>query len=71
MDYKNLKPEVVQGANFKAKKTTYFRGTSMSVAMAAAGIIPAPHLIRENAVEAVVRNKHDNLNQRPSARIAL
>ncbi len=70
MQYKNVKPEVVQGAAFKAKKVSYFRGTTMSIAMADAGIIPAPHLIREMADQALVRERHDTFNLRPSIRIS-
>lgn len=61
---------MINGAQFRPKKVSFFRPTAMSVAMAACGIIPAPHLVRELADMALVRQKHDNLNLRPSVRIA-
>lgn len=67
MKYQNLKPgAIVKGAEFKAKKTSYFRGTTMSIAMAKAGIIPAPHMIREMADTALLRSHNDTHNLRPS-----
>ena len=58
----------VNGAKFTAK--SFFRPTTMSIAMAEAGLIPAGHLVRELASTAVVRHQHDNRNIRPSLRIA-
>lgn len=58
----------VAGAEFKAK-SFFFRPTVMSLPMADAGIIPAPHIIREHANSAVLRHKHDNRNIRPSIHV--
>lgn len=55
----------VQGAKFK-KATRFFRPTEMSIAMAEAGIIPAPHIIQDRASYALLRHQHDNRNLRPS-----
>jgi hypothetical protein len=54
----------VPGAKFKAVK--FFRPTQMSIAMAEAGIIPAPHIIQDRANAALLRQQHDNRNLRPS-----
>jgi len=58
----------VKGAKFKAR--SFFRPTGMIVAMAAAGIIPDIHLVRNLACTATLRHKHDTRNGRPSARVA-
>lgn len=58
----------VEGAKFTKN---FFRPTTMSVAMAEAGIIPAPHIIQDQKNTAVVRNRNDNFNQRPSIRLVL
>jgi hypothetical protein len=42
----------------------------MSLAMADAGVIPAPHIIRDMVNTALLRHKRDNLNIRPSVRVA-
>lgn len=68
--------KIVGGAKFKAggfekpKPKSFFRGTTMSIAMAEAGIIPAAHIIAETANTARVRHRNDNKNQRPSAHVA-
>ena len=58
---------MLNGAKFTAK--SFFRPTVMSQAMADAGLIPAPHIIKDRANTAILRNKHDNLNIRPSAHV--
>lgn len=60
--------KLVQGATFKKK---VFRPTAMSLALAKVGLIPGAHIIDELARTAVVRNRNDNYNERPSVRIAL
>ena len=65
MKYKNLIPGAVH------KGRSFFRPTTMSVAMAAAGLIPDVHLVRDNVATARVRHRNDNRNQRSSAVIAL
>ena len=52
-------------------KPTLFVPTTMSVAMAAAGVIPGTHLTKMMANTAVVRHRNDNRNQRPSVTISL
>ena len=60
--------QVIEGAKFKA--ASFFRPTGMSLAMADAGVIPAPHMIRDMTNTALLRHKRDNLNIRPSVRVA-
>jgi hypothetical protein len=48
----------IPGARFAARKNV-FRPTTMSLAMAAAGIIPAPHIVNERALTGVVQSKND------------
>jgi hypothetical protein len=68
MKYTN---QLVKGAEFSAKKkVAFFRPTTMSIAMAAAGIIPAPHLVREFADMALIRSQNDTKNLRPSISLA-
>ena len=38
--------------------------------MAKAGLIPDVHLTKELSTTAVVRNRNDNFNQRPSVQVA-
>lgn len=64
MKYHNLRK--VDGTTFKRSS---FVPTAMSVAMAAAGIIPDVHLVRQNAITASLRNRNDNYNQRPSVHV--
>lgn len=59
---------VIKGAKFKAK--TFFRPTTMSAALSAAGVIPDVHLVRDFSCTGLLRHKHDNRNIRPSARVA-
>lgn len=62
---------VVPGATFKRlKASSFFRPTVMSQAMADAGVIPAPHMVRDMSHTALLRHKRDNLNIRPSVRVA-
>ena len=58
----------VDGAKFKP--ATFARPTLMSVAMADAGLIPAPHIIMEQSKTGLVRHRNDNRNIRPSIRVA-
>ena len=45
-----------KGASFKkARFTTFFRGTTMSQAMAAAGLIPDVHLVQEASNTGILR----------------
>jgi hypothetical protein len=68
---RNSTAVVVPGATFKAlKASSFFRPTVMSQAMADAGLIPAPHVIRDMTNTATLRHKRDNLNIRPSVRVA-
>jgi hypothetical protein len=60
--------QVIKGARF-AK--SFFRPTAMSVALADAGIIPAPHLIQDQKIRLTVRNRNDNFNIRPSISLSL
>lgn len=62
------KNSTINGATFKA--SSFFRPTVMSLAMADAGLIPAPHLVREMSKTALLRNKHDNSGTRPSVQVA-
>lgn len=50
---------------------SFHRATVMSVAMANAGIIPAPHIVVDKVCTATIRNRNDNFNQRPSIRLSL
>lgn len=62
---------MVPGATFKAlKASSFFRPTGMSLAMADAGVIPAPHMIRDMVNTALLRHKRDNLNIRRPVRVA-
>ena len=65
---RNLTAVVVPGATFKA--SSFFRPTGLSAAMSDAGLIPAPHMIRDMTNTAILRHKRDNLNIRPSVRVA-
>lgn len=67
-DGKLVAAQTVDGAKFKA--ASFFRPTGMSLAMADAGVIPAPHMIRDMTNTALLRHKRDNLNIRPSVRVA-
>ena len=64
------RPLTVAGAKFLGKKTI-FRPTAMSVAMAAAGVIPGTHMVGEVPAVALLRNRNDMTNLRPSIQIAL
>jgi hypothetical protein len=59
----------IPGARFAGKNL--FRPTAMSLAMACAGIIPAPHIINERANMGLLRHKADTNNVRPSAIVGL
>jgi len=58
----------VDGAKFKG--SSFFRPTTMSVALAEAGAIPDVHLVRDLCATARVRHRNDNLNIRRSAFVA-
>ena len=58
----------VDGVKFRPQ--TFSRSTLMSVAMADAGLIPAPHIIMEQTKTGLVRHRNDNRNIRPSIRVA-
>jgi hypothetical protein len=64
------RPLSVAGAKFLGKKTL-FRPTAMSVAMAAAGVIPGTHMVDEQPAVGLLRNRNDMTNLRPSIQIAL
>lgn len=53
----NHPKNAIAGAKFKA--ASFFRPTAMSAAMAAAGIIPAAHLIRDFKNTGILRHKND------------
>ena len=57
------------GARFARRGKTFFRPTAMSVAMADAGIIPAPHIVQDTANECLLRQRNDTYNIRLSRRI--
>lgn len=63
--------QIVQGATFAKKSFT--RPTTMSLALEKVGLIAVEQMqdIREMAAVAHVRNRNDNLNQRPSLRVVL
>lgn len=62
---------IIPGTKFKeVKKTFFFRPTQLSVAMAKAHIIPDSHLVKELASLALVRQKNDTMNIRPSVQLA-
>lgn len=61
---------VVPGTTFHSH-ANLFRPTALSVAMAAAGMIPDVHLIGDKAATATIRNRNDNRNQRNSVKIVL
>ena len=63
---------IIPGAKFKAAPNhhAFFRPTGMSLAMARAAIIPDSHLVKELAALAVVRQRHDRSNERPSVQLA-
>lgn len=52
------------------KAAVFYRPTAMSIAMAAAGIIPGTHLIRDFRNTALVRHHHDRANIQPSTQVA-
>lgn len=54
----------------KVKASSFDRPTTMSVAMAEAGIIPDVHLVRDLAATARVRHRNDTRNVRRSAFVA-
>lgn len=58
----------LNGAKFTPR--SFRRATIMSIAMAEAGIIPAPHIIMDKVCTATVRNRNDNRNQRKSVTVA-
>lgn len=58
----------IAGAPVKA--SSFDRPTTLSVAMAKAGIIPDVHLVRDLAATARVRHRNDTHNQRRSAYVA-
>lgn len=60
--------KTVKGAKFKAR--SFFRPTGMSVPLAAAGVIPDVHLVRDLSCTGLLRHKRDNRNIRPSTRVA-
>lgn len=60
--------KIIAGA--KVKASSFFRPTVMSVAMAKAGIIPAPHLVLDLNETGRLRDFHDRKNQRLSAFVA-
>jgi hypothetical protein len=64
------RPLTVAGAKFLGKKSL-FRPTAMSVAMAAAGVIPGTHMVGEQPAVGLLRNRNDMTNLRPSIQIAL
>jgi len=64
------RPVSVAGAKFLGRKTV-FRPTAMSLAMAAAGVIPGTHMVGEPVSVGVLRNKTDFNNDRRSVRLAL
>jgi hypothetical protein len=55
----------------RVKGGAFFRPTTMSLAMKKAGLIPDVHLVKDNKALAILRNRNDNLNQRPSIRVPL
>ena len=59
----------IPGAKFTKKTQFVHTPTQMSLAMAAAGIIPGTHLKTERANIALLRHKNDNRNQRRSVRV--
>lgn len=64
----NITKDMLNGARFKA--SSFFRPTTMSIAMAEAGLIPDVHLVRDLSATARLRHRYDNRNQRPSAHVA-
>lgn len=58
----------VKGTKFTPR--SFRRATVMSIAMANAGIIPAPHIIMDKVCTATVRNRNDNRNLRKSVTVA-
>jgi hypothetical protein len=64
----NATPQAVQGARF-SRGTSFFRPTAMSVALADAGIIPGTHIVKDKAIECVVRQRNDTNNERASRKV--
>jgi len=58
----------VPGAKFTPRSV--FRPTGMSVAMAAGGVIPGHHMVRELSCTARLRHRNDTKNTRQSAYVS-